>query len=219
MSEMKMAQSTVVLSRDVAKHLLSSEDTARANWYSWFASVWLSPPPQSNIDKWKTAVDASRADSGPDLDDHSPIAIAWLPVVKAANRLGANVIDAEYSLLFSGVGKAEVFLNASVHLSGFLHEKPLVDIRQRLNQLGIGSISGVDMGLTEDHLGLLCTAMRQLVVSNSPDQADFVRDFLGSWSTDLVSAIDVSPRADFYKSVAILWQEFVAIEIQSFDFE
>jgi TorA maturation chaperone TorD len=219
MSEMKIAQSTVVLSRDVAKHLLSSEDTARANWYSWFASIWLSPPPQSNIDKWQTAVDANRADSGLDLDDHSPIAIAWLPVVEAANRLGANVIDAEYSLLFSGVGKAEVFLNASVHLSGFLHEKPLVDIRQRLNQLGIGSISGVDMGLTEDHLGLLCTAMRELVVSNSPDQADFVRDFLGSWSTDLVSAIDVSPRADFYKSVAILWQEFIAIEIQSFDFE
>jgi TorA maturation chaperone TorD len=219
MSDMKIAQSTVVLSRDVAKHMLSFEDTARANWYSWFASIWLSPPPQSNIDKWQVAVDVSHADSAADLDHQSPIAIAWLPVVEAANRLGANVIDAEYSLLFSGVGKAEVFLNASVHLSGFLHEKPLVDIRQRLNQLGIGSISGVDMGLTEDHLGLLCTAMRELVVSNSPEQADFVRDFLGSWSTDLVSAIDVSPRADFYKAVAVLWQEFIAIEIQSFDFE
>jgi TorA maturation chaperone TorD len=219
MSEPKIAQSTVVLSRDVAKHLLSSEDTARANWYSWFASIWLSPPPQSNIDKWQAVVDVSRADPASDNDDQSPIAMAWLPVVEAANRLGANVIDAEYSLLFSGVGKAEVFLNASVHLSGFLHEKPLVDIRQRLNQLGIGAVSGIDMGLTEDHLGLLCTAMRELVVSNSPDQADFVRDFLASWSSDLVNEIDLSPRADFYKTVAVLWQEFIAIEIQSFDFE
>jgi TorA maturation chaperone TorD len=211
-----MDQNTVVLSRSVAKHLLSAEDTARANWYAWFASIWLSAPPQSSIEKWVAAAgDNLKSGAG----DPSPIERVWLPVVEAADRLGANVIDAEYSLLFNGVGKAEVFLNASVHLSGFLHEKPLVDIRQRMNDLGIGSIAGLDMGLTEDHLGLLCTAMRELILKNSPAQADFVRDFLASWSADLVSAIELSPRADFYQSVAALWFEFIAIEIQSFDFE
>jgi TorA maturation chaperone TorD len=211
-SEFKIAHNTVVLSKEIARHLLSDEDTARANWYGWFASVWLSAPSQTSIDQWHATA----------IQDLSPIGMAWAPVVETANRLGANVIDAEYSLLFSGVGKAEVFLNASVHLAGFLHEKPLVDIRQRLNELGIGGITGVagfDLGFTEDHLALLCAAMRELVVSSAPEQSNFVRDFLASWSADLVSALDMSPRADFYKLVAVLWHEFMAIEIQSFDFE
>jgi TorA maturation chaperone TorD len=198
---------TVMLSASVAKHLISEEDQARANWYAWFASVWLSAPSQLAIDGW-----ASTVESAPTTD----LAQRWSETAVAAARLGAAAISKEFDLLFISVGKPEVFSFASYHLTGFLHEKPLVDIRQRFNELDLGRF---DLAITEDHVGLLCTAMRELVLRTDGGQEGFFRDFLASWCDDFCTAIEVSPRADFYKTVAALWQCFVAIEQQSFDFE
>jgi TorA maturation chaperone TorD len=199
--------STVHLSKSVAKHLLSDEDTARANWYSWFAAIWLNAPTAEQIAAWQQGLNG---------EDSSDLGIAWNLVVQRAMELGAQAIQAEYDAIFVSVGKPEIFPNASFHLTGFLHEKPLVEIRQRMQELGLG---GFEISLTEDHLGLLCTTMRELIAKNSPGQAEFLQDFIASWAESFVSAIEVSVRGDFYKSVARLWQVFLAIEVQAFDFE
>jgi TorA maturation chaperone TorD len=201
------ALSTVQLSKSVAKHLLSDEDTARANWYSWFAAIWLNAPSTEQIAAWQQSLSN---------EDTSDLGLAWGLVVRRATELGAQAIQAEYDSIFVSVGKPEVFPNASFHLTGFLHEKPLVEIRQRMQELGLG---GFEVSLTEDHLGLLCTTMRELIVMNSSGQAEFLQDFIASWAESFVGAIEVSVRGDFYKTVAQLWQIFLAIEVQAFDFE
>jgi TorA maturation chaperone TorD len=205
--------STVQLSKTVAKHLLSDEDSARANWYAWFASIWLNGPTQEQIANWHAGLVAQSADGG---HDDTELGLAWRNVVISAHDLGAAAIQAEYDTLFLSVGKPEVFANASFHLAGFLHEKPLVEIRQRMQELGLGRF---DMALTEDHLGLLCTSMRELIQVNSDGQAQFLQDFIASWASSFAEAIDASIRANFYKSVVALWQAFLAVELQSFDFE
>jgi TorA maturation chaperone TorD len=202
-----MTTASIQLSKSVAKHLLSDEDNARANWYAWFASIWLNAPSTEQIANWQASFIEG---------DTSELGLAWGSVVSSATSLGAQEIQAEYDSLFVSVGKPEVFAYASFHLSGFLHEKPLAEIRQRMQELGLG---GFDLAITEDHLGLLCATMRELIVKNSEGQAAFVQDFLASWLENLVTALEVSPRAKFYKSVASLWRVFLAIEVQSFDFE
>jgi TorA maturation chaperone TorD len=201
------ALANVQLSKSVAKHLLSDEDTARANWYAWFAAIWLNAPTTEQIAAWQ---------QGLNDEDTSDLGIAWSLVVRRAMELGAQAIQAEYDAIFVSVGKPEIFPNASFHLTGFLHEKPLVEIRQRMQELGLG---GFEIALTEDHLGLLCTTMRELIVMNSTGQVEFLQDFIASWADSFVGAIEVSVRGDFYKSVAQLWQTFLAIEVQAFDFE
>jgi TorA maturation chaperone TorD len=201
--------SAVQLSPSVAKHLLSEEDQARANWYAWFAANWLAAPTQTNIDLWAAQLEG-------DINPATELEVCWLDVVSAAKRLGSAKIQLEFDALFSAVGKPEVFSFASYHLTGFLHERPLVEIRQRLIELDLGRF---DVAITEDHLGLLCTSMKQLIAVNSDQQAAFFRDFLASWVEPFLLGIDVSPRSDFYRKVALLWQCFVAIEQQAFDFE
>jgi TorA maturation chaperone TorD len=201
------ALANVQLSKSVAKHLLSDEDTARANWYAWFAAIWLNAPTTEQIAAWQ---------QGLNDEDTSDLGIAWSLVVRRAMELGAQAIQAEYDAIFVSVGKPEIFPNASFHLTGFLHEKPLVEIRQRMQELGLG---GFEIALTEDHLGLLCTTMRELIAMNSTGQVEFLQDFIASWADSFVGAIEVSVRGDFYKSVAQLWRIFLAIEVQAFDFE
>jgi TorA maturation chaperone TorD len=201
------ALANVQLSKSVARRLLSDEDMARANWYSWFAAIWLNAPTTEQIAAWQQSIND---------EDTSDLGIAWNLVVRRATELGAQAIQAEYDAIFVSVGKPEIFPNASFHLTGFLHEKPLVEIRQRMQELGLG---GFEIALTEDHLGLLCTTMRELISMNSAGQVEFLQDFIASWADSFVSAIEVSVRADFYKTIAQLWQVFLAIEVQAFDFE
>ena len=207
-------QSTIALSKGVAQHLLGEEDIARANWYGWFAAIWLSAPSAQQMSVWQAS---------PLSNEHAPSDLeqAWAELIVAANKLSAEQIDQEYTRIFISVGKPEVLPQASFHLAGFLHERPLVNIRARLAELGL-AINDDDAwpsSLTEDHLGLLCTTMRELVMMNSPAQKAFFHDFVASWSDDLVATIQMSANAQFYKYVADLWQAFVAVEQQAFDFE
>jgi TorA maturation chaperone TorD len=204
---MTSTSATVQLSKSVAKHLLSDEDSARANWYAWFAAIWLNAPSSEQIASWQ---------QGLNVEDTSELGSTWSAVVTRAAELGAVSLQAEYDALFVSVGKPEIFPNASFHLTGFLHEKPLVEIRQRMQELGLG---GFDVSITEDHLGLLCTTMRELIAINSPGQVEFLQDYIASWADSFVDALEVSVRGDFYKNVAQLWQVFLAIEVQAFDFE
>ena len=204
--------STIALSKNVAQHMLSEEDLARANWYSWFAAIWLSAPSALEMAAWQAPHN---------LDAPSDLERSWAAMVGQASHLTAEQIEAEYSRIFISVGKPEVLPYASFHLAGFLHERPLVNIRARLAQLGL-SLNSDDAwpsALTEDHLGLLCTAMRELVMTNSAAQKAFFHDFIASWVDDLTGSLQTSANASFYKYVAQVWQAFVAVELQAFDFE
>lgn len=191
----------------------TEEDRARADHYALLARLYFAAP------------DAALLQA---LGQHARIlgfgdgafASAWAALGAAAEATTAQAVAAEYADLFLGVGRAQVMLNGSWYLSGFLQEEPLAELRDDLAALGLGRRAGV--AETEDHIAALAEVMRHLVVTG-PDEAGLARQrqffnrHLAPWYGDLVSAIDAVPGASFYVRVGGLLRAFFDIERQAFD--
>ncbi len=198
---------------------VSPEDVARARWYSTLAEFFRAPLSAARL------AEIGRQATAPDANDADATALgrAWNAFALACANADAEAVRQEYEAAFIGVGKAEVFLNASWHISGYLHERPLVDLRQHLALLGVARRA--DVSDTEDHVSALCETMAWLIVA-APDtvrslqtQRVFFQRFLSPWYESLVSAIEHCGVTDFYKHAARLLGEFLAVERQAFDFE
>jgi TorA maturation chaperone TorD len=208
------------VSRAVARTVLlqpalADEDAARADWYALLAHLFLAPPDATLL--------ARLAGADPGASDDSPLGRAFRDLARASAQADPQAIRAEYDSAFVGVGKPEVFLQASYYLAGFLHERPLAELRQALAQLGIGRRD--DASETEDHVGLLCEAMRFLIRGDggAPGALEAQRDlfgrFVAPWFESLCDAIEHSGSTDYYKHVGRLARAFFAVERQAFDFD
>jgi TorA maturation chaperone TorD len=115
-----------------------------------------------------------------------------------------------------------VYVYASHYLSGFLNEKPLVQLRHDLAALGLTRDTAT-MSETEDHVSYLMEVMRFLVagddvtVSNLTQQATFFAAHVQTWVLALSDALQANPRARFYADLAGLTRAFVSVETQGFD--
>jgi TorA maturation chaperone TorD len=198
--------------------VLADEDRARRDWYLLLARVFRSPPDAAVL----RAIAAAGPDSPPPADA-PPLVRALAGLADACAHAQADAVRQEYDSAFLGVGKAEIFLNASWHLSGFLHDRPLVELRDALAELGFTRESGI--GETEDHFAALCETMALLIDSSDPRvsgidaQRQFFQRFLAPWFESLSDAIEQSGNTDFYKHAARAARAFLAIERQAFDFE
>lgn len=198
---------------------VSPEDVARARWYATLAQVFRAPPSPG----WLRDTGAQATAPGAADTVDTPLGRAWDAFALACANADADAVRAEYEDAFIGVGKAEVFLNGSWYLSGFLHERPLVDLRAHLATLGVARRR--DIAETEDHIAALCETMAWLIVA-APEslrtldtQRVFFQRFLSPWYEALAEAIEHCGITDFYKHAARLLGEFLAIERQAFDFE
>jgi TorA maturation chaperone TorD len=142
-------------------------------------------------------------------------------VVAAARRLDRAEVGDEYAALFGGVGKPEVFVYASYYLSGFLNERPLAQLRDELQRLGLTRDDA--RGETEDHVAYLFEVMRYLIagddaaVSNLEQQRRFFRAQLQPWVSQLCETVEAHPRAKAWRAVAEMTREFMQVETQAFD--
>lgn len=190
---------------------VSEEDLARADWYGLLARLFSGPLDRESLDML--------AASGGAAGDDSDLAQRHDALAEAAAVTTPEQSKQEFDTVFIGTGKPEVFLNASYYQAGFLHEKPLVDLRQFLGRLGY-ALSGQTSD-TEDHLSLLCGTMRRLILDREPiaEQRELFQRFIADWFEQACQAVDQCGHTDFYKHVARLAHAFLAIERQSFDFE
>lgn len=190
------------------------EETARAELYGLLAQLYYSAPPAELLAQLRVAV--TEAPSAGGLLEEP-----WQQLVGAARAQGDAAITAEFERLFGGVGKPEVFLYASHHLSGFLNEKPLARLRSDLDALGLARSEA--MPETEDHIAYLCEAMRYLIagddmaVCNLATQRDFFAAHLQPWVPALCDGLEAHPAAAFYGALARFTRAFAAIEAQGFD--
>lgn len=190
------------------------EETARAELYGLLAQLYYSAPPAELLAQLRVAV--TEAPSAGGLLEEP-----WQQLVGAARAQGDAAITAEFERLFGGVGKPEVFLYASHHLSGFLNEKPLARLRSDLDALGLARSEA--MPETEDHIAYLCEAMRYLIagddmaVCNLATQRDFFAVHLQPWVPALCDGLEAHPAAAFYGALARFTRAFAAIEAQGFD--
>lgn len=190
------------------------EETARAEIYGLLALLYYAPPSAELLAQLRvTATDAPAA--GAFLEE------PWRTLIGQARALDDTTIQREYDALFGGVGKPEVYLFGSHYLSGFLNEKPLVQLRTDLAELGLSKDEA--MPETEDHIAYLFEVMRYLIagddvaVANLTRQRTFFGTHLQPWAMQLCEALSQHPKARFYAALAAFTQAFLSVETQGFD--
>lgn len=190
------------------------EETARAEVYGLLAALYYAPPAAELLAQLRVAVTEAPA-SGAFLEE------SWRQFVGRARELEDATVAEEYEALFGGLGKPEVYLFGSHHLSGFLNEKPLAQLRGDLAALGL--TRDESMPETEDHIAYLCEVMRYLIagddvaVSNLTRQRDFFATHLQPWVMALCDALEAHPKARFYGALAGFTRAFFSVEAQGFD--
>lgn len=132
----------------------SAEDLARADLYGLLATLLYRAPDAGLLQRIAAApldpADAAAADpADAEAAAGSALTQAWRRLVARAGQTTAAQADDEYTELFIGVGKPEVFLYGSYYQAGFLNEKPLVVLRADLRRYGLERAEGITE--TEDH--------------------------------------------------------------------
>ena len=202
------------MSTDIQRSSALDEEVARAEMYGLLATLFYQPPHAELLAQLQAAV-TEAPEQGGFLEE------PWRELVAVARGMTAEAIAQEYNALFGGVGKPEVFLFGSHYLSGFLNEKPLVQLRDELAQLGLAR--DAQMPETEDHVAYLLEVMRYLIagddveVCNLTRQAGFFSRHLQPWLSRMCQAVAAHPRAVFYARLAALTEAFSSVEAQGFD--
>lgn len=190
------------------------EEIARAEMYGLLAALFYQPPDEALLSQLQAAV-TEAPEQGGFLEE------PWRELVAQARAMTVPQITQEYNALFGGVGKPEVYLYGSHYLSGFLNEKPLVQLRDDLTALGLARDGA--MHETEDHVAYLMEVMRYLIagddvaVCNLTRQSGFFSQHLQPWVSRLCQVLMDHPRAAFYARLAALLEAFVSVESQAFD--
>lgn len=191
---------------------LASEEAARAGLYGLLGTLFYAPPSQALLDD--IAIATADEEGGVLRDD-------WLALAAACAQAREDAVREEYETLFIGIGKPELMLYGSYHLSGFLMEKPLAALRDDLAQLGLQRDES--MAESEDHIAALCDVMRYLISAGEQfeDTISIQKQFFAShiqpWASMLCEAILAHPQTRFYAPVAQLAKSFFAVEMQAFD--
>ena len=191
-----------------------SEELARAELYGLLARLWLAPPDDALLEQFRVAVTEAPHSGG-------WLEAPWHDLVAALRRTTAAAAAAEFAALFQGVGKPEVFAYGSYHLTGFLNEKPLAQLRGDLAALGLGR--DAQSLETEDHVAYVFEVMRYLIagddvaVCNLEQQRRFFRAHVQPWVEALCETTIAHPRADIWRAVATFTREFMLVETQGFD--
>ncbi len=201
------------LNLSTSSHALD-EETARAEVYGLLSQLYYQAPSAELLAQLQVAV-TEAPDAGGFLEE------PWRELVACARSLSQAQIAGEFTSLFGGVGKPEVYLFGSHYLSGFLNEKPLVRLRDDLAELGLARSEA--MPETEDHVAYVFEVMRFLIagddvaVSNLTRQQAFFNQHVQSWLPALCQALQAHPRAAFYGRVAAFTAAFISVESQGFD--
>lgn len=188
----------------------ADEELLRAQVYGLLARLLARAPDAAFL----TALGALTGDGGPFGDALDRLADAARTTTPAA-------VLSEHATLFIGVGGSERTPYASFYLTGFLNEKPLAELRADMARLGIARADGV--AEPEDHLAALFEMMAGLIGGAFGDPADLVEQqgfydrHIGCWAGRFFADLRTSPSAAFYRAVAEVGQEFLAVEGRAFD--
>ncbi|HYT97439.1 MAG TPA: molecular chaperone TorD family protein [Casimicrobiaceae bacterium] len=196
------------------RHRIDPEDQARADVYAVLARLYADAPDESFL---KTLAAAERMPNGA---DDNRFAAAWNRLLDASAAMDPEAAAQEYTDLFIGVGKCEVNLHGSHWVAGFMIEKPLVELRSDLVTLKIARKEAAT--LLEDHFSALFETMRLLIMGDEDrppaaieDQRNFCQKRLLSWAFDCCTAVEKSSLANYYRRVAELTEQFLALERDS----
>ncbi len=188
---------------------ITEEDQLRVNWYLLFARLLGEAP------SGKTLA-LIRGLQG----DDSEIGTAIAALSRAAAGVSQAELEQEYFDLFVGVGGSELSPYASYYLTGFLHEKPLANLRLDMSRLGIARAVGV--AEPEDNISSLCEMMAGMIMGefgepvDLPAQRAFFDRHIGSWAPRFFEDLEAARNAAFYMPVGTIGRLFMAVESEAF---
>jgi TorA maturation chaperone TorD len=197
---------------------LGAEDQARADLYALIARLLLAPPDRSLLEH------LASADSIASQQSDNPLDRTWEKLILASTVSDPDAISEEYAQIFIDVGTPQVNPYGSLYLAGFMMEKPLAALRSDLADLGLGRQS--DVGELEDHLGVLCEAMRIMIAGEgrgkrqtTARQKIFFERHIAPWWQHCLDDIRQATGANFYCRVAEFAGAFLQIESEAFELE
>lgn len=137
----------------------------------------------------------------------------------AASATTPEAAEREYFDLFVGLGRGEILPYASYYLTGFLHERPLADLRGDLARLGIERAEGI--AEPEDHIAFVCETFAGLLAGAfdaGPEQAaPFFTRHIRPWAARMFADLEKAEAAVFYRAVGRLGRLAVEIEAAAAD--
>ncbi|MDP9897200.1 TorA maturation chaperone TorD [Variovorax boronicumulans] len=190
------------------------EEVARAELYGLLARLWYAAPDAGLLEAFQVAPTEAPA-AGAFLEE------PWRQLVGIARDTSVAAAHDEYDALFGGIGKPDIFLFGSHYLSGFLNDKPLVQLRHDLDRLGLARTEATYE--TEDHIACLFEVMRYLIagddvaVANLTQQQAIFSKHIQPFLPALCDAVAQHPKARFYAALAVFTRAFGEVEAQAFD--
>jgi TorA maturation chaperone TorD len=145
--------------------------------------------------------------------DASPLGQA-LAALSAAAATTPEAAEREHFALFIGVGRGELLPYASYYRTGFLHERPLAELRGDLARLGIARRAGVPD--PEDHIAFLCETYAGLLdgsLGAREAAAAFFARHMQPWAGRFFADLEAAEAARFYRAVGALGR--LAMEIEA----
>ena len=178
----------------------------RAREYSLLATLLMSSP---NTEMLRRLAELR--------GDDSPVGLAHAALARAAARTDAGITAREHFALFVGLGRGELMPYASHYLTGFLHGRPLANLRQTLRRIGIERAEAQTE--PEDHAAVLLEIMAGLaggeIAAPPGTDREIFDDYIAPWMARFFSDLEKS-ASDFYAVVGRLGRTFTEIESQAF---
>jgi TorA maturation chaperone TorD len=190
------------------------EETARADLYGLLAQLYYGAPAPELLAALRSAPTEAPAAGG-------VLEQPWRALVQTARDMGDAQVAEEHEALFGGLGQPAVYLFGSHYLTGFLNERPLIQLREDLTALGLARDETLPE--TEDHFACVCEVMRYLIagedvaVANLARQREFFAAHVQPWAPAMCEALAVHASARFYGALAGFTQAFLNVEQQGFD--
>jgi len=188
---------------------LPAEESARANLYGLIARLFYAPPDENLISELLAVGDAG--------EDRGPLGVAWRALLEACSAVSPAAVRDEHLVLFVGTGKSEVTPYLSHYLVRHSSDSPLVGLRQLLDSWGIARREGV--AEYEDHIAGVCETMRFAIAvqhRSDEEQKAFFERFLYRGGMAFCDAVSASPKAVFYRRVAVFARAFLELEHEAF---
>jgi TorA maturation chaperone TorD len=182
---------------------VTPEDMARADEYAMLgALLWRAPTAEvlAQVARFR--------------GDGSELGTAHLMLAEAAANADPAAIQREFFDLFVGVGRGELLPYASFYRTGFLHERPLADVRRDMEALGLAREERI--GEPEDHVAMLFDVMRGLIMGEfASDQIDdrvFYERHIKPWASRLFVDLEMTQTSAFYRTVGAVGRVFLDVE-------
>ncbi len=188
---------------------IAEEDRLRADLYDFLGAL-LAGPPSGDLLRRCAALSGDDTDLG--------TAIGGLARVAGVSR--EKAVESEFNTLFIGLGRGELLPYASYYLTGFLHEKPLAQLRRDMAARAITRAPNVYE--PEDNIASLMEMMAGLIVGRfgTPAplsaQQEFWNRHVGPWAGHFYTDLEGAKNSVFYASVGAVGRVFMEIEREAF---